>query len=186
MTVNDTLSDAEHLLDLCSRSVRRLHEIAKLDPIPSVLVRGEADVLEKYVVELTLGAGANRAVTVPLSEMVRVMCPRAGRECECAAKGQYQDFDSCRLVYQHANALQDHIRKSPDSGWQPIDTAPKDRPVILGTKNWAGGLQGIWVTGSITGHPAPGWYLSSGSHALCGAWTPTHWMPLPPPPITSG
>ena len=56
----------------------------------------------------------NRAVTIPLSEMVRVMCPRAGRDCECAAKGQYQDFDSCRLVYRHANALLDHFaRKSP-------------------------------------------------------------------------
>jgi hypothetical protein len=52
-------SDQDHLLDLCSRSVRRLHEISKLDPIPSVLVRGEADVLEKYVVELKLGAVAN-------------------------------------------------------------------------------------------------------------------------------
>ena len=53
--MTDKTSDADHLLDLCSRSIRRLHEISKLDPIPSALVRGEADVLEKYVVELKLG-----------------------------------------------------------------------------------------------------------------------------------
>ncbi len=94
--------------------------------------RGRADVPQEYgllhqaadtlvLLDLTLhriitGQIPIRAVTVPLSEMVRVMCPRAGRECECAAKGQYQDFDSCRLVYRHANALLDHFaRNSPVS-----------------------------------------------------------------------
>jgi hypothetical protein len=48
------MSDEEHILEHCSRSVRRLHEIAKLDPIPNALVRGEADVLEKWIVELKL------------------------------------------------------------------------------------------------------------------------------------
>ena len=63
----------------------------------------------------TVLARLGRAATIPLSEMVRVMCPRTDRECECAVKGRYQDFDSCRLVYRHANALQDHMRKSPVS-----------------------------------------------------------------------
>jgi hypothetical protein len=46
------MDDTDHILDCCTRAVRRLHEIAKLDPIPNALVRGEADVLEKWIVEL--------------------------------------------------------------------------------------------------------------------------------------
>lgn len=48
------MQDEEHLLNLCSRSVQRLHEIARFDMIPQSLVRGEADVLEKWIVELKL------------------------------------------------------------------------------------------------------------------------------------
>jgi hypothetical protein len=46
--------DEDHILDLCSRSIRRLHKIAQLDPMPSVLVRGEADILEQWITELKL------------------------------------------------------------------------------------------------------------------------------------
>jgi hypothetical protein len=51
-------ADADHMLEMCSRAIRRLHEIAKLDPIPNALVRGEADVLEKWIVELKLHAAS--------------------------------------------------------------------------------------------------------------------------------
>lgn len=47
-------SEADHLLDLCSRSIRRLKEMAALDPLPPRLLTGEADALEKYVIELKL------------------------------------------------------------------------------------------------------------------------------------
>jgi hypothetical protein len=51
-------NDEDHLLEMCSRSIRRLREMSELDPIPQVLVRGEADLLEKYVVELKLHRAA--------------------------------------------------------------------------------------------------------------------------------
>ena len=57
--------------------------------------------------------------------------------------------------------------------WQPISTAPIDEIVLVavefdGPKDWRikVGAQG-----------------ESGQWAVWGAsWTPTHWMPLPPPP----
>jgi hypothetical protein len=67
--------------------------------------------------------------------------------------------------------------------WQPIATAPKDGRVILVAK-----------TGSKV--PLPAYWNAAESnfyrhwdgsrldqeYALSGPWSPTHWMPLPPPP----
>jgi hypothetical protein len=63
--------------------------------------------------------------------------------------------------------------------WRPIQTAPKDRSILLHT---AYGLTycGRWRSGTI-GEPQEAvvaWRCdSSGRFA-----TPTHWMPLPAPP----
>lgn len=72
--------------------------------------------------------------------------------------------------------------------WQPIETAPKDGScIILG---WCGGYDscpGFWM-----GNPKEnywekvGWYDEADRGAVLTAkpMEPTHWMPLPPPPLS--
>lgn len=60
--------------------------------------------------------------------------------------------------------------------WQPIETAPKDTMILVGpTKR-----MDICVA---MNHSRDGWVTESPSdwHSI---YTPTHWMPLPPPPTT--
>ncbi len=60
--------------------------------------------------------------------------------------------------------------------WQPIETAPKDKRVLL--------FDGDWVSaGAYTDYDNFGWVMDSdeGPHSGPG---PTHWMPLPAPPST--
>lgn len=62
-------------------------------------------------------------------------------------------------------------------GWMPIETAPKDDPIIVApTKR-----MGICVAMNDS---RDGWVTET-----CSEWvsiyTPTHWMPIPPPPTSS-
>lgn len=64
--------------------------------------------------------------------------------------------------------------------WQPIETAPRDRTMIIyGGEGWA--TVGRWL-GKKTG-----WYQLNTDP--CDSWAdedfPTHWMPLPEPPSVS-
>lgn len=71
------------------------------------------------------------------------------------------------------------------STWQPIETAPKDRPILV---RWEGThVSTIWPdfgrmsVGVWRGdHPMPHW--TPVDTALMHAIHPTHWMPLPPAP----
>lgn len=72
------------------------------------------------------------------------------------------------------------------SDWRPIESAPRDGTAILGidmndskkpqtTVQW----EPRWTGGR--------WYLVvEGENAESGAWTPTHWQPLPKPPGSPG
>lgn len=59
--------------------------------------------------------------------------------------------------------------------WQPIDTAPTERPLLVAWRHGA-----IWQMTTAIHTSAPrlaGWW-AWGSHRV----NPTHWMPLPEPP----
>ena len=64
--------------------------------------------------------------------------------------------------------------------WRPIETAPKDGTlVIVGAPGYASvsarwGWESPWIDGW--------WCDGHRSDAVGPEFTPTHWMPLPPPP----
>lgn len=67
------------------------------------------------------------------------------------------------------------------SEWQPIETAPKDGSQVLlyGPSKW------LSTTATKTHSIGIGWFstMFGQNKWITGATeTPTHWMPLPPPP----
>ena len=61
------------------------------------------------------------------------------------------------------------------SAWQPIETAPKNRPIVLAGQ-WDGfGQSGEWDIQIGT------WLINR--FPFIGNNAPTHWMPLPEPPL---
>lgn len=62
--------------------------------------------------------------------------------------------------------------------WQPIKTAPRD-----GTRFTAPNMYGAPTVGMWTNLYDGCWYDLQIGH-LNGHWKPTHWRPLPPPPVT--
>lgn len=58
--------------------------------------------------------------------------------------------------------------------WQPIETAPKGRAVLIYKPN----TNEQYVAAYITGEHGPGWCDQSG----CQIFRPSHWRPLPEPP----
>lgn len=79
------------------------------------------------------------------------------------------------------------------SGWQPIETAPKDGAYIL-LLNPAGEIGIGWMDlrheGTEREFLSGGGAYCDGRHqsVYCGGWKPadcTHWMPLPAPPAPS-
>lgn len=68
--------------------------------------------------------------------------------------------------------------------WQPIETAPKDRPILLYTK-LRGVVCGYWQDDKYSKNPRPYW--SNDLERLFGRTScrgdqPTHWMKLPEKP----
>lgn len=76
--------------------------------------------------------------------------------------------------------------------WQPIETAPKDGRHVLIANDTPGSIhpcEGYYVTpehryGKEPKH-AGWWRLAGSSEASVHGRTPTHWMPLPPPPVAA-
>lgn len=68
--------------------------------------------------------------------------------------------------------------------WQPIETAPKDRDILLYT-NCRGVVRGRWNDCKYATKPRPYWTHDREriwGTVACRADQPTHWMPLPEPP----
>ena len=86
--------------------------------------------------------------------------PFSGRaRCwDCYAEGPFTDRDNTA----EWNRVYDIVARST---WQPIETAPSDGAWIICT---AIGSVNVWIS------PANGHY---------GGSEPTHWMPLPKPPV---
>lgn len=71
--------------------------------------------------------------------------------------------------------------------WQPIDTAPKDRWVLLyrpTAKSWAKVTIGAYNDQRHHKNPKPFWEIKMNIGGVLDSreWEPTHWMELPDPP----
>jgi len=96
---------------------------------------------------------------------------------------EWKEFKNLRaaLAASPEGLARPQTEEKPDSGWQPIESAPKMRSVIL------------WADTSTPDFP--NWHMGSGHFSTdLNAWIwegetvrewahpPTHWMPLPKPP----
>lgn len=67
------------------------------------------------------------------------------------------------------------------SEWQPIETAPTDTPILVyqpGVVLSAGEMSRYSKTSPLHFYPS----FVDGRDWECDLDTPSHWMPLPPPP----
>lgn len=71
--------------------------------------------------------------------------------------------------------------ESPNSGWQPMETAPKDRPVdlwLIPTKSWAAesGAKAHRAEDYRWSEQWAGWISGSGVPFASGLYKATQWM----------
>lgn len=105
-----------------------------------------------------------------------------GYSCTCNLCGKRFGGDKrARNCAPCAYSLPDQPTSQPRSAWQAIDTAPKDGTLIdvwaterVPDVKW---LRGYWRHWALDGYDNMAWVPIDGL-------TPTHWMPLPAPPIT--
>ena len=116
--------------------------------------------------------------------------------CGCGAEGP--------TCFTHVEALEAWNRRAQppagevakDAGWRDIESAPKGRKLIVGYPNELGNWRTVMACYYCEGElpqpddyddefAPPGWYEESESHEniLATDETPTHWMPLPAPPV---
>jgi hypothetical protein len=65
--------------------------------------------------------------------------------------------------------------------WMPIDSAPKDGTPVLGWSLDFGYRDTVW--GSKRPGWGPDWLWEEPMDGYTATWEPTHWMPLPKPPV---
>jgi len=69
------------------------------------------------------------------------------------------------------------------SDWMPIETAPKDVPILAYEPyEWGGGAV-VTIYWQPNVNYVAGGYWGGGSPLR--VYEPTHWMPLPEPPLTA-
>jgi hypothetical protein len=102
---------------------------------------------------------------------LRVMSPDQARMAASHWRWQSADLEQ-RLSATRAELAEARVSK----GWQPIETVPKDETEVLmtdGKRRWVGWTDGEFWSVETT------WPISEDSNREA-----THWMPLPPPPVT--
>jgi hypothetical protein len=86
-------------------------------------------------------------------------------------------------------AAADHIRALPlpapaEAEWRPIEMAPRDGEVLARSPAYGGiTVIAIWDDDRHARKPRPFWRFTGHDITTARAAPPTHWRPLPPPPL---
>lgn len=98
-----------------------------------------------------------------------------------------------RVSQDTVDALVELVRNGGGAGWLPIESAPKDRKPILvagGTfehpDSMGGPTEFKGVSIATWSSTWDQWEGESTSHDDCFSHEPTHWQPLPAPPLVDG
>lgn len=96
------------------------------------------------------------------------------------------EFDN---AFQHAVGILSLCGHAQSPGWQPIETAPKDREILVWSEMFDGKrFIAKWNDNRYASKPRPYWSFSDeqiyGTTAVRNN-QPTHWTPLPQGPDTS-
>lgn len=103
-----------------------------------------------------------------------------GVKCTCGGKSFVQTYGDTRDAAVEAWNRRALLPQSPEGmGWQPIETAPKDRKAVL-----------LYVPENRCTYTAVwfgqrGWWEIFGGDWRDHLQRASHWMPLPPPPAVS-
>jgi hypothetical protein len=111
---------------------------------------------------------------------------------ESQAHVEHEPYCAVAIAAKAIRKAEAADRPSPPSGsgetpqWQPIETAPKDRVILLygvhfHRRIWGRGYWFQGVPGDGEGWIAHSFYTEP-SDDMRGCFEPTHWMPLPAPP----
>lgn len=131
-------------------------------------------------------AGLSAALSVPAEAVVGEPERDAMRRriyADLAKEGggtwaTYVCMDIVALEDAAFEAGKDAAPSAPE-GWQPIETAPRDRTAIILALKGARVTVGHWLDNSKTQWPWQGWSTDAGPMIEAKV---THWRPLPSPP----
>ena len=74
-----------------------------------------------------------------------------------------------------------------ENEWQPISTAPKDEFVLLAGPSGYTTIETVFTTGRMCSDYHAGRWIDHANDDLTDwGFNPTHWMPLPKPPVAEG
>lgn len=97
------------------------------------------------------------------------------------------DIDTCAAqMRKDAEVIRARAGQTPATGWRDISTAPKDGTYILLSNEhgvWVGKYQGRFQSGYTPNNPWHSMMLNHRHMERYCSVTPTHWMPLPTPPM---
>ena len=106
-------------------------------------------------------------VTREQIEKLMLALDRANNDSECA------------YLWDHINTICDLTENALASGWQTIDSAPKDGSDFI---SYVDGCRTLVHWGKVSHVPIYGWIDIVGDPEDRDLCYPTHWQPLPPPP----
>lgn len=210
--LNRELCEKEgHVLGVVARPCLRCHEWFDpqygRSPEPEDL-RAEVERLrvERYLCVLAMrcAMGAHHDGVDAMRERLEPVVARYGIATACAARAAISDADAACIEAQYSRSEIAGSSGEPGGGqWQPIETAPKGRTLLLGywndLGNWRTVMGCYYAEGTLesetedSGFAPPGWYESTQAYEYLAALDkePTHWQPLPKglpkrPPETKG
>lgn len=132
-------------------------------------------------------AEARREMRQHVQQRISTRCPSCGHQSLFIGLGGHLTCSWLDCKDPGIERAIEKLKASPPapSGWQPIETAPKDRTRIIlyqpdGMWRGRGRHRGAAITVGYWHQPANP--EAAGFWVGCGAFRPTHWMPLPPAP----